>query len=276
MPRNLFRILAAAALTLLPALAQTSQPAEAKTVAINGIDMYYEAYGTGDPLVLLHGFNNSGQTWKAVLDDFSRHYRVILIDMRGHGRSTNPSGVFTHRQSAADVFALMDAMGVKRFKAMGISSGGMTLLHMATTQRDRLEAMVLIGATTYFPAQAREIMNRNKPEGLREQDLARLRQIHKHGDEQIYMLRRQFHGFKDSYDDMTFRTPQLATIQARTLIVHGDRDQFFPVSIPVEMYESIPNAALWIVPAGGHVPIQGEQRPEFVRIALKFLSDSLK
>jgi pimeloyl-ACP methyl ester carboxylesterase len=54
--------------------------------------------------------------------------------------------------------------------------------------------------------------------------------------------------------------------------VHGDRDQFFPVSIPVEMYRSIPNSSLWIVPEGGHVPIFGENRAEFVRIISKFLA----
>ena len=71
---------------------------------------------------------------------------------------------------------------------------------------------------------------------------------------------------------MTFTPTYLATIRARTLIVHGDRDEFFPVSIPIEMYRSIPNSSLWIVPEGGHVPIFGETRAEFVRIALKFLA----
>ena len=68
------------------------------------------------------------------------------------------------------------------------------------------------------------------------------------------MLLAQFYGFKDSYDDMNFTAPLLSTIKARTLILHGDRDQFFPVSIPVEQYRAIPRAYLWIVPNGGHVP----------------------
>jgi hypothetical protein len=98
-----------------------------------------------------------------------------------------------------------------------------------------------------------------------------MRRVHKHGDEQIRALRQQFHDFKDSYDDMNFTGPYLSTITARTLIVHGDRDEFFPVSIPVEMYRSIPNAALWIVPSGGHVPIFDPKVP-FVATALDFLS----
>ena len=242
-----------------------------QTAKVNGIEMYYESHGAGEPLVLLHGFNSSGQTWRPVLEEFARHYRVIVPDLRGHGSSTNPTGEFTHRQSARDVYALLDSLGVKQFRAMGISTGGMTLLHMATTQGERVEAMVLIGATTYFPEQARAIMRKSTPESITEAQRARLRQIHKHGDEQILMLRRQFYAFRDSHDDMMFTPPLLATVKARTLVVHGDRDAFFPVSIPVQMYESIPDSALWIVANGGHVPIFQEYQPEFVRVALKFL-----
>jgi pimeloyl-ACP methyl ester carboxylesterase len=258
-------------LAVLCSAAALGQPG--RTVPVNGMEMYFEERGAGDPLILLHGFSSSGQAWSTVVDDFARVYRVIVPDLRGHGRSTNPSGEFTHRQSARDVLALLDHLGIHRAKAMGISTGGMTLLHLATSQTDRLDAMVLIGATTYFPEQARGIMARSAPDKLTETELARFRKIHPRGDEQIRMLRRQFFHFKDSYEDMMFTPPYLATIRARTLIIHGDRDQFFPVAIPVEMYRSIPNAALWIVPNGDHVPVFGDTRPEFVRSALKFLED---
>ena len=69
---------------------------------------------------------------------------------------------------------------------------------------------------------------------------------------------------------MNFTTPYLATITARTFIVHGDRDQFFPVAIPVEMYHSSPHSQLWIVPNGGHVPLE-EHAAEFTRTTIEFL-----
>jgi pimeloyl-ACP methyl ester carboxylesterase len=158
---------------------------------------------------------------------------------------------------------------------MGISTGGMTLIHMATQQPSRLEAMALIGATIYFPEQAREIMRKTTVENLTPQMYEQRRQIHKQGDEQIRDLQQQFHAFKDSYDDMNFTRPYLSTIRARTLIVHGDRDAFFPVEIPLEMYRSIPNAELWIVPNGGHVPIFQPLVP-FAAKALAFLSQATK
>lgn len=226
-----------------------------RITAINGIEMYYEAIGQGEPLVLLHGFNGSGTRWASMVPELAKSYKVIVPDLRGHGRSTNPTRQFTHRQSALDVFALLDSLGIRQFKAMGTSTGGMTLIHMATQQPSRVEAMVLIGATIYFPEQARAIMRRATVESLTPAVYEQRRQVHKRGDEQIRELQQQFHNFKDSYDDMNFTRPYLSTITARTLIVHGDRDQFFPVEIPIEMYRGIPNAALWIIPQGGHVPI---------------------
>lgn len=257
------------AILLWTACAFAQQP-EGHTASVNGIEMYYEISGSGPPLVLLHGFGGSGQNWSDLRDQYTKEYRVIVPDLRGHGRSTNPANQFTHRQSALDVYALLDKLEIRQFKAMGISTGGMTLIHMATQQPARAEAMVLIGATIYFPEQARVIMRRSTAESMTPQDWEQMRRVHKHGDEQIRALRNEFHNFKDSYDDMNFTPPYLATITARTLIVEGDRDQFFPVAIPVEMYRSIPHSYLWIVPNGGHVSI-GEHAAEFTRTTLAFL-----
>ncbi len=71
---------------------------------------------------------------------------------------------------------------------------------------------------------------------------------------------------------MNLTSPYLATIKARTLIVHGDRDEFFPVDIPVEMYKAIPGSQLWIVPNGDHVPIYDARTPEFLRVTRQFLA----
>ncbi len=70
---------------------------------------------------------------------------------------------------------------------------------------------------------------------------------------------------------MSFTEPALQTITARTLIVHGDRDLFFPVALPVQVYGAIPDSYLWIVPNGSHVPIFEPQGRDFTRLALEFL-----
>ncbi len=161
---------------------------------------------------------------------------------------------------------------IDSFRGMGISTGGMTLIHMATQQPEHPESIVPIGATTYFSEQCRKLWLRYAEEGFPEEEWNRMREIHKNGDEQILSLHKQFVSFKDSYDDMNFTPPCLSSIKARALIVHGDRDMIFPVSIPVQFYESIPNSYLWIIPNGGHVPIYGENQDTFAEKALEFLS----
>ena len=235
------------------------------------MQLYYQVYGEGDPLVLLHGFFGAGQIWEPYLAALAPHYRLIIPDLRGHGRSTNPTNRFTHRQSALDIFALLDQLEISQFKAMGLSSGGMTLIHMATQQPARVEAMALIGATIYFTEETRAIQRERTIESLTPEDWERLRERHKHGDDQIRALVNQFHHFKDSYDDMNFTRPYLSTVAARTLIVHGDRDAHFPVAIPIEMYLSIPQAYLWIIPNGGHNPISDKDAGVFTQTALEFL-----
>ncbi len=264
-------ILVVIGISLLGSTAQAQSSGAGQTVSVNGMEMYYEIHGQGEPLVLLHGFFNSGAQWRQLPEILAAEYQVIVPDLRGHGRSTNPSNELTHKQAASDVFALLDHLSVDEFQAMGISSGGMTLLHMATSQPERVDAMILIGATSYFPAEDRAIKRAIDPET---QPLsANMRRRHVHGDDQIRALWRQFRDSADNYDDMNFTPPYLSTITARTLIVHGDRDQYFPVNIPVDEYEAIPHSYLWIVPNGPHIPIfeTGATTDYFTATALAFL-----
>src|SRR4051812_40307095 len=225
--------------------------ASGQAVSINGIEMYFETRGDGQPLVLLHGGGGVGANWQMIFPTVPATYQLIVPDLRGHGRSTNPTGEFTFRQSALDVFALLDHLGITQFKAVGISMGAKTLLHMATQQPARVEAMVLVSAAPYFPEQARAIMREVSAADHTEAEWRQMREWHKQGDDQIRALWRLPGLFKDSYTDISFTPPLLSTITARTLIVHGDRDPLYPVNLATEMYAAIPRAYLWIIPNGG-------------------------
>jgi len=241
--------------------------------SVDGAELHYQLRGAGEPLLLLHGFTGSGDDWRHLfdLDELGRRYRLIIPDARGHGRSTNRSGAFSHRQCARDVRALCDHLGVGRCKAIGLSLGGNTLLHVATADAGRLAAMVLIGAPSYFPAQARAIMRTFTPETRSDEEWAAMRARHRGGDDQIRALWRTAVGFADGHDDMTFTPPHLATIQTRTLIVTGDRDPLYPLEIFVEQFRAIPAAALHVLPNAGHDAVFGAGRAGFVRAALDFL-----
>jgi pimeloyl-ACP methyl ester carboxylesterase len=243
------------------------------TLDVNGFTMYYEARGDGEPLLLLHGGTGIGADWAHVFPADPPGCRVVVPDLRGHGRSTNPSREFTFRQCARDVLALLDALQIDRAKAIGLSMGAKTLLHAATQQPDRVPAMVVVSATPYFPPPMRAIAATFDADTLSDDEWAALRRRHVHGDDQIRALWAMTRGFAASYDDMAFTPPLLATIRARTLVVHGDRDPLYPVELGVELYRSIPDAALWIVPNAGHGPIFGAMAARFAETALAFLAN---
>jgi pimeloyl-ACP methyl ester carboxylesterase len=232
--------------------------------------LYYEEYGAGKPLLLLHGFGGCTQNWHPFVPRLAEHYRLIVVDLPGHGYSTNPENKFRHREAAEDLFQLLDRLDIVSFSAMGMSSGGMILLHMATSQPERIDAMVLISATSHFPDQARAIMRRasigTMPQIVREM----YQECAKRGDDQVHQLIKQFNALGDDYEDMNFTAQRLSTITARTLVIHGDSDNFFPVEIPENICRSIPDARLWIIPGGDHVPIFDPGVP-FTSTALQFL-----
>jgi pimeloyl-ACP methyl ester carboxylesterase len=185
----------------------------------------------------------AGDVAHAGLDRLAERYRVIAVDARGHGRST-PTEAVTHRQHALDVIALLDRLGVASCRAIGCSMGGNALLHLATIQPARLDAMVVVSSVMRFPAPARAVM-RAAPSAM-------------------------VRALGDDHDDMSFTPERLASVAARTLVVFGDRDFLYPVELGVELYRAIPRAELWVVPGGGHGPIFTAAADDFVRAALAF------
>ncbi len=238
---------------------------------LNGARIYYEDHGSGEPLLLLHNFGATASQWKTYIDGWAPRYRVIAWDMRGHGRSTNPSSsdVFLHAEAARDLLALMDTLGIGRTRAVGASSGGMTLLYAATMAPERFEALVLVGAQIYYSEALRKLI---VTQGPWEKDPERMRRLTElHGEARGLQLAQQFWRFRNLYGDPAFTPDRLATISARTLIVHGDND-FVPITQALEMYHSIPSARLWIVPNGGHLPYLAEANfVDFLRRVTEFL-----
>jgi pimeloyl-ACP methyl ester carboxylesterase len=245
-----------------------------QTLTVEGAELHVEERGSGDPLLLLHGGTGTGSDWKHVfdLDGLAQRWRVITPDARGHGRSTNPGGEFTFRRCARDVVAILDALGIEQVRAVGMSLGAKTLLHVATEEPQRVGAMVLVSATPRFPEATRTAFRAAAAATHSPEEWARMRALHVHGDEQIAALWQLPRRFADNTEDMSFTPQRLGRIEARTLLVSGDRDPLYPVELAVELYRGIPGSSLWVVPGGGHGPVFGSERDAFERAALRFLS----
>jgi len=113
------------------------------TASINGIDVYYEEHGHGDPLLLIMGLAADSLAWMFQLPDFSEHYRTIVFDNRGVGRSSKPAGPYTIAQMADDAAGLLDVLDIERAHVVGVSMGGMIAQELALRHPARVRALVL-------------------------------------------------------------------------------------------------------------------------------------
>lgn len=248
---------------------QTYTPNEGRFIFVNEAKIYFEEYGEGEPLILLHHFGSTGTDgWSSYIPAFSKDYRVIVPDLRGHGKSTDPDSQNPWKldKSASDLLVLLDSLNITKTSAIGGSGGASTLLNAATVQPDRFEAIVIVGGSPYRNKEFREWLSKNWSEEIPAEE------IELHGNEKALVLNRQFKEFAYQYRDHELTPDRLNAITARTLIVHGDNDPLVPVRYAWETYEAIPDAHLWIVPFGGHIPyLYPPDQSDFTRRIQDFL-----
>jgi pimeloyl-ACP methyl ester carboxylesterase len=234
-------------------LVAQSASLRADSVEVNGTQLHYLAGGEGPPLLLLHGFTGAGVWWDPLLERLAEDYTTIVPDLPGHGRSGAGPDPYRFDEVAMDVYALMDKLGLDRFRAIGYSGGAIVLLHMATQEPGRIEAMAVVAAPHVHSSSRILAFPPFEDHSARVHEF--WREAHPGGEAQVRRLIASFHGLSEYLEDIDVPPEELSTIEARTLIVIGDRDPSVPVPLALEMYQAIPNAALWIIPMQGHSAI---------------------
>jgi len=116
------------------------------TLHVNDIELYYETVGEGTPLLLLHGLGSSLLDWENQTLEFSRSYRVIACDVRGHGRSSKPPGPYSVAQFARDVAELLRTLDAVPAHIVGLSMGGMIAFQLAVDFPDLVRSLVIINS----------------------------------------------------------------------------------------------------------------------------------
>ena len=117
-------------------------------LAINDIDMYYEVYGEGESLVLVHGLGSSTEDWEHQITFFAQYFQVIVLDIRGHGKTTKAPGPYSVSLFTGDVATLLERLSVSQATVLGISMGGMIALQLALDFPDLVKRLVVVNTSS--------------------------------------------------------------------------------------------------------------------------------
>ena len=238
-----------------------------------------DAVGDGEPLLLLSGQGLDRHMWDRAGPDFvAAGFRVLTWDYRGTGESDAPDAPYSTRGFAADAAAVLDAAGVERAHAYGISMGGRVAQWLALDHADRVGALVL-GATTpgnsrgvARDAEADRLLRTGDPAGLADL-IASPAFFAAHPEATAFVQRslrphaRRLH-FQASAEHSTWEL--LPAIAVPTLVLHGGEDRLNPTANAALIAELIPEAELAIIPGARHGYIE-EFREEADRIVVEFL-----
>jgi pimeloyl-ACP methyl ester carboxylesterase len=224
---------------------------------VNGIKMYYEIYGQGQPLVLIHGGGSTIETtFGRVIPMLSKKYKVIAMELQAHGRTGDRAAPESFEQDADDVVTLLKNLNVSKADFFGFSNGGTTAVQIAIRHPEIVGKIILGSALCKrngIPEQFWDFMKQatlaNMPQQLKEAylkvspDPKGLQIMHDKDAQRMV-------NFKDIPDN------QIESIKAPTLIIIGDKDVIKPEHA-LEMHRQIANSSLAVIP-GVHGEYIGE------------------
>ena len=225
---------------------------QAGTADVDGVRLWFDSFGNanpGDPVVLLHGGLANSNYWGNQIPALARARRVIVMDSRGHGRSTRDAQRYSYGLMAADVLALMDHLGIGRFAVVGWSDGAIVALDLAIHHPERL-SRAFVFAANYNPAGVRPDLGRNANFNA---FIARARGEYA----RLSATPNDYDGFLKAISGMWATEPhdtraQLRAIHVPVLIADGDHDEANVRAQTEEMAALIPGAGLLIEPNVSH------------------------
>ncbi|HYD47916.1 MAG TPA: alpha/beta fold hydrolase, partial [Terriglobales bacterium] len=273
------------------------------TAPVNGIDIYYEEHGSGEPLLLIMGLAADINGWLFQVPEFSKHHRTIVFDNRGVGRSSKPAGPYTIQMMADDAAGLLDHLGIERAHVAGISMGGMISQELALRHPHKVAKLVL-GCTYAFPDDSVAALRNTLVgqlggavggDGSLQIDPSKIDPMQLFGallplsfspsflQNELPKLMQVFAGalqYGFSMEGVLAQVmatsshntlERLAQIQAPTLVLTGDCDQLIPAACSDVLAEKIPGAKLRKLEGGSH-GFNFEVPEQFNRAVLDFLA----
>src|ERR1700736_6382131 len=167
------------------------------TIDRDGVGIYYEVHGSGPPLLLTHGYSSTSQMWQGQIEALSKHHKLVLWDMRGHGRSDYPgdASAYSEALTVADIAALLDEVGAISAIVGGLSLGGYMSLAFYRAHPERVSALLIIDTGPGFKkGDAREAWNKRARETGDRYDREGLAMLSSGSAERAYAVHRSADG----------------------------------------------------------------------------------
>ena len=227
-----------------------------KYANVNDIKVYYEIYGAGDPLLLLHGNGGSIQNFVYQIPELSRHFRVIAVDSRAQGKSTDSDKEITYALMASDMSALIDKLDLRSVYVVGWSDGGNVGLELALAHPEQVKKLVTFGANytheNFLAPPDSVAMEADDPRLLKTTALI---ERFKPGKAKLSpVVRKKLNDLMEKYPNLT--PDQLKQIKTPVLVVVGDRDAI-NLDQTISLFKSLPHSQLFIIPGASHlVPVE--------------------
>lgn len=253
-------------------------------VDVGGTTLHYEIRGSGEPIVLIHGLGSYTGDWDGQADALSDQFRVITIDLRGHGESDKPAGPYTVPMFAADVAGLIRALAVAPAHVVGLSLGGAVAFQLAVDQPALVRTLTIVNSGPSFVASWKirlALLIRIfmlKAFGLKKLGQTIAARLFPKPEQEH--LRRAFVDHVATNDPRAYEAStravvgwtieeRLGEIRCPVLVISGDRD-YTPVSMKEAYVGKLPNARLEIMADAGHA-CTIEKPGEFNALLRRFL-----
>lgn len=228
----------------------------------NGISIYYEVHGAGDPLLLIGGLASDVTLFRQLIPDLAEHRQVIALDNRGAGRSDKPDIPYSVAMMAADAVAVLDALRIETADILGVSMGGKIALEIALTQPARVRRLVLVSSSAAPRVGA---IPMSWPMRLA-QGFAKVGLLQGKYPQPDYAFRRQ-RDASGEYDALS----RLGSVTVPVLIAHGRQDKTTAFERAEELHAGIPDSQLSEF-RGGHLFFLVSERQALADQVERFLS----
>ena len=249
--------------------------------------LHHVEAGRGEPVVLVHAIGCDHRMWDSLTAALSPRYRVVRVDVRGHGQSPVPAGEYSLDALADDVLAVLDALKIDKAHWVGLSMGGMIGQAFAINHRERLGRLVLANTSSSYGPEGPKMWDA-RAKAVREGGMAAIAEL---------VMQRYFSDdFRASHPDVVARvkervlatpakgyvsccaairdldfTRDLPSVHARTLVIAGGLDVGTPLAMSEAIATKIPGSQLAVIPRAAHLSAV-EAPDEFNSLVRNFLA----